>query len=115
MWEYNYKFEGTSEIRKFTDDRSWMTSEALCECILEDIFKGSAPCGLSTVNSKHNISNMDTLNNPIIIRRNYAQKFKRQVPVVKKIIKPKKRKRRWKSPIRRWRSNSPKVRKISIN
>ena len=115
MWEYKYTFEGSTEIRTFVDERSWMTSEAFCERILEDIFNGSAPCGLSTVNSKANISNIDTLNHPIVVRRNYAQKFKQQVPVVKKVVPPKTRKRRWKSPVRRWRSKSPKVRKISIN
>ena len=101
MWEYKYTFEGSTEIRTFVDERSWMTSEAFCERILEDIFNGSAPCGLSTVNSKANISNIDTLNHPIVVRRNYAQKFKQQVPVVKKVVQPKTRKRRWKSPVRR--------------
>ena len=117
MWEYNYKFEGSSEIRKFEDDRSWMTSEAFCECILKSIFKGQAPCGLTLLHSKQNISNNDTLEKPVVVRRDYAQKFnykKKSVPQQKDIIK--KKKRRWKSPKvkRRWRSRSPKVRKFSI-
>jgi len=111
MWEYNYQFEGSSEIRKFKDDRSWMTSEAFCECILKSIFKGQAPCGLTLLHTKKNISNNETLEKPVVVRRNYAQKF---IPQQKVVIKN--RKRRWKSPKvkRRWRSRSPKVRKITI-
>ena len=114
MWEYNYQFEGSSEIRKFKDDRSWMTSEAFCECILKSIFKGQAPCGLTLLHSKKNISNNDTLEKPVIVMRDYAQKFKYQKPQQKVVLK--KKKRRWKSPKvkRRWRSRSPKVRKITI-
>ena len=112
MWEYHYQFEGSSEIRKFMDDRSWMTSEIFCECILKSIFKGQAPCGLSLLHNKTKISNIDTLEKPVVVRRDYAQKFKK---VVIKKVKKKKR-RRWESPKikRRWRSRSPKVRKTTI-
>jgi hypothetical protein len=111
MWEYNYIFEGSSEIRKFEDDRSWMTSEAFRDCILKSIFKGQAPCGLILLHNKENISNNDTLEKPVIVRRDYAQKFQKVSQNVTK-----KKKRRWKSPTvkRRWRSRSPKVRKFSI-
>ena len=114
MWEYNYQFECSSEIRKFKDERSWMTSEAFCECILKSIFKGQAPCGLTLLNGKKNISNNETLEKPVIVKRDYAQKFNYEKSQQKVVLK--KKKRRWKSPKvkRRWRSRSPKVRKITI-
>lgn len=115
MWEYNYQFEGSSEIRKFKDERSWMTSEAFCECILKSIFKGQAPCGLTLLHYKKNIIYyIETSEKPVVVKRDYAQKFNYEKPQQKVVIK--KRKRRWKSPTvkRRWRSRSPKVRKITI-
>ena len=96
---FQYKFEGSSEIRTINLPYQFMDSPVFCNHVLNSIFEGTPPCQLYTEN-KHVFPNQLT-----VVKRLYGQKFEKEV------VKIHKKKRRWrsKSPIkRRWRSKSPK-------
>ncbi len=112
MFKYQYKFEGTSEIREYKDKRSTMSADTFCACILTNIFKGKAPCGLRLMGNDSHVHCNSII---YVLKRDYAQKFKKGEVRKTSPVKLKKKRRRWRSPKKRWRSNSPKVRKISIN
>lgn len=97
MYTFQYRFQGSSEVRSVTANTSTMTGTDLCERILSKF--GSTSCNLSV--DVEEVNCKDTVE----VKREYGKKFDKPPP------KPKvtKRRKRWKSrsPVRRWRSRSP--------
>lgn len=99
MHSFQYRFQGSSEVRTISLDKETVTGPALCDSILKNIFGSNPPCTLSVDLDKVNCSQL------VEVKREYGKKFE----AVRKPVQKVKRKpvRRWRSRSPRWRSRSP--------
>jgi hypothetical protein len=96
MYTFQYRFQGSSEVRTLSANTTTMSGSDLCERILSEF--GSS-CTLSV--DVEELSYKDVVE----VKREYGKKFDKPM---KPKTKPKvKRRKRWSSPVRRWRSRSP--------
>lgn len=106
MFVFQYKFEGTSEIREIKCENESMEGDIFCELILKDV--GTLTCKLFTSDTVVDTSKVT------VVQRKYSNKFITDKDTSKEpgeIVESPVRVRRWRSrsPVkRRWKSRSPK-------
>ena len=100
MHSFQYRFQGSSEVRTISLDKETVTGTVLCDSILKDIFGSNPTCTLSVDLDKVSCSQL------VEVKREYGKKFE----VARKPVQKVRRK-----PVRRWRSRSPRWRSRSPN
>jgi hypothetical protein len=95
MYTFQYRFQGSSEVRTLTTNTTTMSGFDLCDRIVAEF--GSS-CTLSVDVEEVNCNDI------VEVKREYGKKFEK---VEKVPVKPRKRWRSRSPIVRRWRSRSP--------
>lgn len=104
-----YRLNSSDKIMSVTIDTSPIDGKQLIDIILKSIFYDKEPsCDLELMDKDKKLHGNNTI--PFVFKRIYRQRFKSK-KVVHKVNKKIKRKRRWKSPPKRWRSKSPEIKR----
>ena len=96
MYTFQYRFQGSSEVRSLTANTTTMSGRSLCDLIVAEF--GSS-CNLSVDVEEVNC------NDTVEVKREYGKKFDNPPPKAK--VTPRRKRWRSPSPVRRWRSRSP--------